>query len=225
MPRRKSYEEMRKNMLRDQIYGRGIRDEGVLRAMLKVPRHSFVPNKLRKFAYHDGPLRIGKRQTISQPYIVARMSELLALTGEETVLDIGTGSGYQAAVLGELARQVYTLEWHKSLADKAAAVLRELEIKNVRVIHADGSVGWPEAAPYDGILVAAASPDPAPPWLTQLKDGGRLVLPVGGQKGQQLQTWTRKGEDYEHEDIVSVSFVPLRGRFGWGRKDWKRGNR
>lgn len=210
-------------MVKDQLHGRGIKDEGVLRAMLKIPRHSFVPKKWRKAAYHDGPLSIGKRQTISQPYIVARMSETLSLTGEETVLEIGTGSGYQAAILAELARHVYTLEWHKSLADKAAAVLQELEIKNVTVIRADGSMGWPEGAPYDGILVAAASPKPTLPWLAQLKDGGRLVLPVGGQKGQQLQVWTREGEDYQSEDIASVSFVPLRGKFGWGQKDWKRG--
>jgi len=217
-----AFKDQRKKMVHEQIFLRGIRDERVLRAMLEVPRHLFVPKKLQNRAYHDGALQIAKQQTISQPYIVARMSELLRLGGGETVLEIGTGSGYQAAILSKLAGKVYTLELHQQLADGAAEILARLGIQNVRVICADGSCGWPQAAPYDAILVAAAAPKVAAPWLEQLKDGGRLTLPVGGPQGQYLQYWERQGNRYDHEDIVSVSFVPLRGKYGWKKGEWDR---
>ncbi|MEK6221287.1 MAG: protein-L-isoaspartate(D-aspartate) O-methyltransferase [Chloroflexota bacterium] len=214
------YEIQRRNMVNNQLIARGVKDQDVLRVMNLLPRHIFVPDKFKAAAYEDGALGIGKGQTISQPYIVAHMTELLSLTGVETILEIGTGSGYQAAVLSHLAKKVYTIERHKSLSQQAENKLADLGIENVACIQGDGSGGWPSAAPYDGILVAAAAPKITQKLLTQLKEGGRLILPVGGPKGQHLVKIIRRGDDFETKDIFPVSFVPLRGEFGWGNIRW-----
>lgn len=219
MTSEEQFAKRRARMVKEQIAWRMVKDSRVLEAMGSVPRHRFVPEELRKFAYNDRPLLIGESQTISQPYIVALMSELLDLKGDEVVLEVGTGSGYQAAVLAALAKQVYTIERHPSLANQARRVLSELEIENVKVVHGDGSGGLEEYAPYDGILVTAAAPEAPRAMLSQLKDGGRLVLPVGGFQSQVLQLWQRVGGHYEHNAIVPVAFVPLRGEYGW-EEDW-----
>lgn len=207
--------EARERMVERQLRKRGITDARVLDAMLNVPRHLFVPDENRNIAYADAPLPIGCRQTISQPYIVALMSELLKLTGSETVLEVGTGSGYQAAVLAHLAKKVYSLERIEELAKTARQVLQSLALDNVEVIVADGSCGFPEHAPYGGIVVTAAAPDVPDPLKQQLDDGGRLVLPVGGQTGQILECWQRLGDQFKREHVVPVSFVPLIGEHGW----------
>ena len=206
-------------MVANQIEKRGIRSPGVLAAMRAVPRHRFVPDEYRKHAYQDRPLLIGKHQTISQPYMVALMTELLDVHAGDTVLEIGTGSGYQAAVLAEIAGQVYTIERHGELAEKAKATLEWLGIQNVTVRHGDGSGGWPAHAPYDGIMVTAAAPSTPQPLLDQLQEGGRLVIPVGGEDMQHLQVWQKKHGGYAHNTIVPVKFVPLRGAHGW-EEDW-----
>lgn len=213
------FARQRERMVREQLSGRLIRNPLVLDAMLSVPRHRFVPEIHRAIAYDDRPIAIGKRQTISQPYIVALMTQLLQLEGGETVLEIGTGSGYQAAVLAQIAGQVYTIERHQRLAEQAAVILGEMDYDNVIVHHSDGSGGWPEHSPYDGILVTAAAPEVPRPLLEQLAEGGRLVLPVGDVRGQHLEVWIRAGAKYDHESIAPVAFVPLRGEHGWAR-DW-----
>lgn len=213
------YAKQRERMVREQIEKRMIRNQRVLDAMRTVPRHCFVPEDLRDLAYQDRPLLIGEDQTISQPYIVALMTELLVLKGDEVVLEVGTGSGYQAAVLAALAKEVVTIERHKSLADTAQEALDELGIENVTVIHGDGSGGVPEHGLYDGILVTAAAPEVPQILLSQLKDEGRLVVPVGGFRAQYLELWQRKGTRYDKQAIVPVAFVPLRGEHGW-KKDW-----
>jgi len=213
------YAAERQNMVEEQIAGRDIRDQRLLAAMREVPRHLFVPEEHRRHAYHDGPLPIGGGQTISQPYIVALMTQLLNLTGEETVLEIGTGSGYQAAVLSQMAQQVHTIERDRRLAQTAAGVLRELNYANVCVHLGDGSLGLPEYAPYQAILITAAAPQAPPVVLEQLAEGGRLVVPVGGRMGQYLEKWQRRGETFEQDVLVPVAFVPLRGKYGWDN-DW-----
>ncbi|MBI9046382.1 MAG: protein-L-isoaspartate(D-aspartate) O-methyltransferase [Anaerolineaceae bacterium] len=215
------YKEKREQMLIHQIERRGIKDQRVLSALRIVPRHHFVPSSSVSDAYSDFPLRIKCGQTISQPYIVALMSDLLKLEGRENVLEIGTGSGYQAAILAKLAKTVHTVERHPSLAESAEIKLRELAFENVQVHHADGSNGWPPAAPYDGILVTAAAPQAPPPLLKQLAEGGRLVIPVGSRPSQTLQVWQRKGDQYLCNDILAVAFVPLRGEHGWQEEEWR----
>lgn len=210
----------RELMVTQQIAGRGLRDERLLRAMRSVPRHSFVPEAYQHLAYTDGPLPIGRGQTISQPYIVALMTDLLELKGEEIVLEVGTGSGYQAAVLAVMTQQVYTIERHASLAKRARDIFSKLDIKNVIVVTGDGSCGLPEHAPFDGIIVTAAAPRVPRPLLDQLKPDGRLVLPVGGEYGQHLQLWVREGGAFHSRAVVPVAFVPLRGEFGWSSRDW-----
>ncbi|MFZ3080322.1 MAG: protein-L-isoaspartate(D-aspartate) O-methyltransferase, partial [Bellilinea sp.] len=180
----------------------------------------FLPPPLRSHAYEDRPLPIGQNQTISQPYIVALMTSLLALKGEEKVLEIGTGSGYQAAILSEMARIVHSIERHQELADAARARLVRLGCYNVQVHCADGSSGWSQAAPYQAIIVTAAAAAAPKPLLEQLAEGGRLVLPVGGSQGQVLQLWTRESGRLDYQDMLPVSFVPLRGEFGWSENDW-----
>lgn len=207
--------EARERMVEQQLRKRGISDARVLDAMLTVPRHLFVPDENRTIAYADAPLPIGCRQTISQPYIVALMSELLELTGTETVLEVGTGSGYQAAILAHLAKKVYSLERIEELAITARQALRSLALDNVEVVVTDGSCGLPEHAPYGGIIVTAAAPDVPDPLKEQLDDGGRLVLPVGGQTGQILECWQRRGGQFKRKHVVPVSFVPLIGEHGW----------
>jgi protein-L-isoaspartate(D-aspartate) O-methyltransferase len=202
-------------MVREQIMARGIDDPRVLEAMRQVPRHCFVPPEYAAMAYSDGPLPIGQGQTISQPYIVALMSAMMELQGDETVLEIGTGSGYQAAVLAQLAKTVHTIERHAALAEQARQVLQELGLRNVVVHVGDGTLGLAQYAPYQAIMVTAASPAVPPPLLAQLVDGGRLVIPVGGHGSQILERWSRQGAVYNEEKILPVAFVPLRGAHGW----------
>jgi protein-L-isoaspartate(D-aspartate) O-methyltransferase len=214
------YTRERLQMVADQIAGRDIDDQAVLQAMRKVPRHCFVPPENRHLAYADCPLPIGQGQTISQPYIVALMTQLLLLQGNEIVLEIGTGSGYQAAILGMIVPHVYTMERHKRLADQATKVLGELSLVNVEVKVGDGTLGWPEHAPYHAILATAAAPHVPQALLDQLADGGRLVLPVGGRGGQYLERWFRFGEKLHREQGVPVAFVPLVGKSGWSEESW-----
>lgn len=208
-------------MVDEQLIERDIRDERVLEAMRAVPRHRFVPPEYRYMAYNDGPLPIGSGQTISQPYIVALMTQLLHLKGDENVLEIGTGSGYQAAVLGYVAKQVHTIERHSELAEGAAGVLQGLGLSNVCVHIGDGSLGLREYAPFQAILVTAAAPDVPKALLDQLDEGGRLVVPVGGRMNQFLERWERHGASFEQELLVPVAFVPLRGRYGWNEERWE----
>jgi protein-L-isoaspartate(D-aspartate) O-methyltransferase len=209
------FRRARERMVAEQLSRRNITDPGVLKAMRTIPRHRFVPPDLDRLAYSDAPLPIGHRQTISQPYIVAFMTQLLGLRGDETVLEIGTGSGYQAAVLSAVAGRVISLERIAELAEGARRVLADLGLDNVEVHVADGSAGWPEAAPFQGILVAAAAPKVPPPLLDQLAEGGRLVVPVGGSEGQVLERWTRREGALECVRESAVSFVPLVGAHGW----------
>lgn len=202
--------KLRKKMVETQITARGIKDKRVLSAMLKVERHKFVPAKLQKNAYDDGPLPIGHEQTISQPYIVALMTELLGLTGNEKVLEIGTGSGYQAAVLAELCKEVYTIEIIPALGKNAEKLLNELGYKNIKVKIGDGFVGWKEYAPYDGIIVTCAPKDIPKPLLEQLKEGGRLVIPVGDFYQELLLVKKIDGKLIK-QNIIPVLFVPMRG--------------
>lgn len=202
-------------MVEDQLVDRGIRDRRLLDAMGSVPRHRFVPKEERDFAYQDRPLPIGENQTISQPYIVALMTALLSPQENERVLEVGTGSGYQAAILGCLAGEVHTVERHARLARRARRVLRDLGIDNVQVHVGDGSLGWPPAAPYEAILVTASAPAAPQPLLDQLAPDGRLVLPVGGARQQYLQRWWRRDGEFDSEDLTPVAFVPLIGVHGW----------
>lgn len=198
-------------MVADQIKARGIKDSKVLKAMVKVERHRFVPAHLIDRAYGDHPLPIGERQTISQPYIVALMTELLNLNGQERVLEIGTGSGYQAAVLAEIVKEVYTIEIIEPLARSAEKRLQELGYKNIRVRFGDGYQGWPEAAPFDAVLVTAA-PDHIPePLVRQLKEGGRMIIPVGKYPNQELKQIIKRSGRGEISDILPVLFVPMTG--------------
>jgi protein-L-isoaspartate(D-aspartate) O-methyltransferase len=212
-----SFAALRAEMVERNIAGRGVRDERVLEAMRRVPRELFLPKSLREFAYEDSPLPIAGDQTISQPYIVAFMAEALMLEGGEKLLEIGAGSGYAAAVLSEIAAQVYTVERLGQLAEKAAATLAELGYDNVHVLHGDGTRGWPEHAPYDAIVVAAGGPQVPESLKRQLKIGGRLVIPVGAdQRAQELVRVIRVSDDeYRSEDIADVRFVPLIGEEGW----------
>ena len=211
------FPSLRHRMVDEQIAARGVRSESVLDAMRRVPREIFLPESLAEFAYEDSPLPIAADQTISQPYIVAFMIEALDLHGGENVLEIGTGSGYAAAILGEIAGDVYTIEFIEELASSSAAVLAKLGYENVRVLHGDGTLGWPEYAPFDGIVVAAGGPEVPESLKQQLKIGGHLVIPVGEQKEfQELIRVTRISEtDFKTEDLADVRFVPLVGAEGW----------
>ncbi|MFT3868544.1 MAG: protein-L-isoaspartate(D-aspartate) O-methyltransferase [Nibricoccus sp.] len=216
------FDLQRSEMVRDQIAARGIRDERVLEAMRHVPRHMFVPESEREAAYEDRPLPIGAAQTISQPYIVAYMTEVLQLPAEGArVLDVGTGSAYQAAVLSAVATAVYSVEIVPRLAERAQALLAELGLSNVEIAVRDGFSGWPEHAPYDGILVAAAADKVPEALLNQLRPGARLVMPVGSLHWQHLVLVTRdlNGEDWTEEELLPVSFVPMTGRARRHRSD------
>lgn len=202
-------------MVKTQIVARGVRDPLVLEALRQVPRHVFLQPEYRYLAYADGPLPIGSGQTISQPYIVALMTELMELKGVERVLEVGTGSGYQAAVLAYLAAQVHTIERHASLAHYAERLIGDLGIHNVQVHIGDGSLGLPEFAPYAAIMVTAAAPHVPPALFSQLEEDGRLVIPVGGRGSQYLERWRRKGSDFKQELVIPVAFVPLLGEQGW----------
>lgn len=211
---------LRNRMITEQIISRGIRDERVLEAFRRVPRHLFVPEEYANIAYSDSPLPIGHGQTISQPYIVALMTELLELEGEENVLEVGTGSGYQAALLAYLARQVHTIERHTELAEKAEEILMRMGLTNVLVHVGDGSLGLPKYAPYQAMMITAAAPRVPQPIFDQLADGGRLVFPEGGAGGQMLKRWRKQGSGYTQEHITPVAFVPLRGQHGWKEDNW-----
>ena len=202
----------RHQMVQATIKDRGISDTRVLEAMQTVPRHHFVPDRLRSTAYADRPLPIGEGQTISQPYVVALMTDILGLKHNHRVLEIGTGSGYQAAVLGELADHVYTIEIKKKLYDRSIKILEMLGYDNIHSRHGDGYFGWPEAAPFDAIMITAAIDHIPPPLLKQLKDGGRLTLPLGNPfTYQNLVLVTKKGDDLIVKQITGVLFVPMTG--------------
>ncbi len=200
------------DMVRRQIEARGVSDEKVLEAMRKVPRHEFVPGGVRAHAYTDGPLPIGEGQTISQPYIVALMTESLGLKPDHKVLEIGTGSGYQAAILAEIVKEVYTIEIIEKLARSAEETLKRLGYENIKVKAGDGYLGWPEYAPFDAIIVTCA-PDHVPqPLVDQLSDGARMVIPVGSEYGiQTLYLLEKHGEKLEKKSIIPVRFVPMTG--------------
>jgi protein-L-isoaspartate(D-aspartate) O-methyltransferase len=214
-----SFLTQRRSMVESQLRARGIRDERVLAAMLRVPRHEFVSEEHREQVYEDHPIPIGEGQTISQPYIVAIMLEALALDPSDTVLEIGTGSGYQTALLAELVRQVYSVERYASLARAAQATLARLGFNNVEVLVGDGSRGLPDRAPFDAIVVSAAAPQIPPPLFEQLREGGRMVIPVGPAHAQELQL-VRK---HEGQPVVTsmegCRFVPLIGSEGY-RSGW-----
>ena len=204
--------ELRNRMVGRQIENRGIKDKNVLDALRKVPRHLFVPEQKWDEAYADHPVPIGNGQTISQPYIVGLMTELLELKGADKVLEIGTGSGYQAAILAELCGEVYSIEIIESLGKKAEKLLQESGYRNIRVKIGDGYLGWPENAPFDGIIVTCA-PDNIPgPLLAQLAEGGRMVIPVGSYPHQTLKRITKRNGKLNYEDITGVLFVPMTGK-------------
>lgn len=199
------------SLLQDQ----GIRDLAVLHAIDEIPRHIFVPSAVRHRAYEDSALPIGSGQTISQPSIHARYIEVLELTGKERVLEIGTGSGYQTALLGKLASQVFSIERIAPLLERAREVLQQVGVTNVSFMLGDGTLGWPQFAPYDAILVGAAAPVIPPAYIEQLGEGGRLLIPLGGRDEQVLHLFTRRGDQLEKQDLAPVRFVPLLGKHSW----------
>ncbi len=206
------YTEKRQAMVENDIKGRGIKDKKVLDVMGRIPRHLFVDKNLRNRAYADYPLPIGEGQTISQPYVVALMTESLRLKPTDRVLEIGTGSGYQAAVLAEIVKEVYSIEIRKPLADTATKRLKDLGYKNVKIKYADGYFGWEEYAPFDAIIITAAANHIPPPLIKQLKEGGRLIIPLGSTVYHQTLTLaTKKKGELDIEQIGSVVFVPLIG--------------
>lgn len=213
------YEKQRHEMVEEQLRGRGIRDERVLAAMGSVPRHLFVEAHLRDKAYDDSALPIGEGQTISQPYMVALMTELLELKGDEKVLEVGTGSGYQAAILSKLASEVFTVERIKAIASKAQKVLNELDCTNVHVIVADGTLGLPELSTFDGIIVTAAAPHIPQGYIEQLSMNGRLVIPVGSRFSQVLYKVKKTRDKISSSMSTPCIFVPLIGKEGWDEKE------
>lgn len=210
----------RQKMVRNQIERRGIKHPGILAAMRQVPRHLFVSMEYQSQAYADHPLPIDYDQTISQPYIVALMSELIRPQANDCVLEVGSGSGYQAAILSHLVSKVHSIDRHPGLVNQAQEVIDTLKLTNVQFHVGDGSLGLPEYAPFNAIIITAAAPMLPRPLLDQLKIGGRLVLPVGERWHQRLERWTRISEDsFEHDQDIPVSFVPLVGQFGWSDSD------
>ncbi len=208
----------RESMVAEQLARRGIEDERVLAAFRRVPREAFVPDEFAGEAYEDSPLPIGEGQTISQPYVVALMTEVAKVAPDARVLEVGAGSGYAAAILAELAKEVVTIERHAALAASAREALARLGYSNVTVLQGDGSRGVPERAPYDAILVAAGAPAPPGSLKAQLAEGGRLVIPVSVDTYQELKVITRRGDRFEEENLGPVRFVPLLGQEGWVEK-------
>lgn len=207
-----AYKDKREFMIKHNIEGRGIRDKKVLEVMGKIPRHLFVDEHFKGKAYNDHPLPIGEGQTISQPYVVALMTEALKLRPSDRVLEIGTGSGYQAAVLAEIVKEVYTIEIRKGLAEKAEKRLRDMGYKNIKVKYADGYFGWEEYAPFDAIIITASANHIPAPLIRQLKEGGRLIIPLGSTVYYQTLTIAKKNKGkLELEQITSVAFVPMTG--------------
>lgn len=213
------YQRLRDDMVDTQLVPRGIRDKAVLSAMRTVPRHLFLEESAQYRAYDDMALPIGEGQTISQPYMVAVMTELLGLTGKEKVLEIGTGSGYQAAVLAHLAKEVFTVERIVSLAEKAEQRFRELAYFNIHVKIGDGTLGWPEEAPFDGIIITAASPMVPNPIKEQVSENGIIVIPVGSRFSQQLIRIRKTMSGFEEQYHTPCVFVPLIGEHGWKEED------
>jgi protein-L-isoaspartate(D-aspartate) O-methyltransferase len=209
------FNKARERMVKEQLIPRGITDPGVLAAMRKIPRHLFIEEALWGEAYSDYPLPIGERQTISQPYIVALMTQALGLTGKEKILEIGTGSGYQTAILAELADRVFSIERIPVLVSRARKVLDQLHYHNVRLKIFDGTLGWSEESPFDGILITAAAPKIPEPYLQQLAPDGRMIIPVGDRFSQNLLRITRGPEGLIEEDLGGVRFVSLIGEHGW----------
>ncbi len=210
------YSIARRLMVERQIVSRGIQDPLVIDAMKNVPRHRFVEEALWAQAYSDNPLPIGEKQTISQPYMVALMTQSLQLKGGEKVLEIGTGSGYQAAILSQIVSRVYTVERISALARRARRVLDDTGCRNVNIKLCDGTIGWEAEAPFDGIIVTAGSPKVPSQYLEQLAIGGRLIIPVGGRGSQVLKRIVRTGQgEYKEEDLLDCRFVPLIGKDGW----------
>jgi protein-L-isoaspartate(D-aspartate) O-methyltransferase len=212
------YSVARRRMVAEQLIPGGIRDPRVLDVMGRIPRHAFVSPGMEDQAYLDRPLPIGLGQTISQPLMVAIMTEAMALTGCERVLEIGTGSGYQAAILAELAKEVFTIERMRDLSIRARKVLYRQGYRNIMLRIGDGTLGWPEEAPYDGIMVTAGAPVVPAELKGQLADGGRLVIPVGGEEVQRLDVITRLGDEYAVRSVTACRFVKLIGRQGWDRE-------
>ncbi|HOK40342.1 MAG TPA: protein-L-isoaspartate(D-aspartate) O-methyltransferase [bacterium] len=210
------FETQRKKMVKEQIIARGIKDERVIEAMLKIPREIFVPEALREKSYYDGPLPIGNNQTISQPYIVALMTELLKLKGKENVLEIGTGSGYQTAILSLLAEKIVSIERIKQLHDNAKKILLDfLNLQNIILLWADGTVGTSQYGFFDRILITAGAPEVPTTLLNLLNEDGILVAPVGGRYSQVLEIYIKKRNKFIKETNIPVAFVPLIGKYGW----------
>jgi protein-L-isoaspartate(D-aspartate) O-methyltransferase len=211
-----AYSVARRRMVAQQLSARGIVDQRVLEVMSTIPRHLFVEAGLQSHAYSDASLPIGEKQTISQPYMVAAMTAALELQGDERILEIGTGSGYQTAVLSKLVKRVYSVERIAVLAGRARKILDQLQLSNINIKIGDGTVGWADQAPFAGILVAAGSPDVPAKYLDQLEIGGKLVLPVGDQNQQILTRITRQEEGrFKREQLMGCRFVPLIGEQGW----------
>jgi len=215
-----NYEIARKRMVETQIIARGISDRRVIEAMLKIPRHIFVEEAMSAQAYSDSALPIGEKQTISQPYMVALMTELLQVSSSDKVLEIGTGSGYQAALLATIAKRVYTIERIRPLALRARKALDSLGLLNINIKIDDGTDGWPEEAPFDAIIVTAGAPEIPHALISQLKVGGKLVIPVGDLFEQTLVRATKKEDgSFSREDFIGCRFVKLVGKFGWSAED------
>lgn len=213
------FKSLQEEMVTQQIMRRGVVTPRVIEAFKKVPRHLFVPEQFQSHSYNDHPLPIGEGQTISQPYIVALMTDLLDLSGEDKVLEIGTGSGYQAAILAELGKEVYTVERHKLLAERAEKIFKELNYQNVKVLVGDGTKGWKEFSPYQKIIVTASAPDVPQPLFIQLDEMGKLVIPIGGRWSQDLVLIEKRKGKMIRKSVCGCVFVPLIGEYGYGDTD------
>lgn len=213
------FKSLQEEMVTQQIMRRGVVTPRVIEAFRKVPRHLFVPEQFQSHSYNDHPLPIGEGQTISQPYIVALMTDLLDLSGEDKVLEIGTGSGYQAAILAELGKEVYTTERHKLLAERAEKIFKELNYQNVKVLVGDGTKGWKEFSPYQKIIVTASAPDVPQPLFIQLDEMGKLVIPIGGRWSQDLVLIEKRKGKMIRKSVCGCVFVPLIGEYGYRDTD------
>ena len=211
--------DVKKRSMIDLLKSRGISSLEVLRAMSLVPREKFVSSKYLEAAYNDGPLSIGSGQTISQPYMVAMMTEALMLKKNDKVLEIGTGSGYQAAILQEIASYIYSVERISSLAENARKLLVALGYSDINIKVEDGTLGWPEEAPFDAIIVTSGSPSVPETLMSQLSNGGRMIIPVGSRNHQRIIRIIRSGDNYSKEEMLSCIFVPLIGKYGWDEKE------
>ena len=209
------WENQRTNMVKEQLVIRGISDDAILQAFREVPRHRFIPEKYKEYAYADRPLPIGENQTISQPYIVAEMIEALEVTQNDSVLEVGIGSGFAAAVLSKVVENVYGVEIHQELVDQSRDKFKELNYHNINIRQGDGTRGWEEKAPFDGILVSAAAPEIPGPLLEQLKEGGFLIIPLGDSHIQSLTRIKKEEDEFIHENLEMVRFVPLVKEEGW----------